>query len=57
VIVGRGIRAFGESRKTVNLELVSSKTYTNGVVLLAYDVRYASRAAAVVRSSRVGSQV
>lgn len=47
VIFGRGIRAFGDSRKTADLGLVSAKTYTNGVVLLAYDVRYPSRAAAV----------
>jgi len=43
VIFGRGIRAFGESRRDVDLGLVSSRTYTNGVVLLVYDVRYPSR--------------
>jgi dihydrofolate reductase len=40
VVLGRGIRLFGGSDSTARLDLVSSKPYGNGVLLLCYDVKY-----------------
>jgi dihydrofolate reductase len=40
VVFGGGIRLFGSSTRRINLALVSSKAYSNGVVLLRYDVKY-----------------
>jgi dihydrofolate reductase len=42
LVFGRGIRLFGGSTRRVDLALVSSKAYDNGVVLLRYDVKYRS---------------
>jgi dihydrofolate reductase len=40
LVFGRGIRLFGTSTRRVDLALLSSKAYSNGVVLLQYDLRY-----------------
>jgi dihydrofolate reductase len=40
VVLGRGIRLFGGSNRKARLDLVSSKPYGNGVLLLCYDVKY-----------------
>jgi dihydrofolate reductase len=40
VVFGRGLRLFGPSQKQVRLDLVSSKAYNNGVLLVQYDIRY-----------------
>src|SRR5262245_48702619 len=40
VVFGRGVRLFGSSGKKACLELVASKVYSNGVLLLHYDVKY-----------------
>jgi dihydrofolate reductase len=40
VLLGRGIRLFGASRRPVGLELVDGRTYDNGVSLLRYDLSY-----------------
>jgi dihydrofolate reductase len=40
VVFGRGIRLFGGSSKKVRLDLLSSKAYGNGVLLVRYDVKY-----------------
>jgi dihydrofolate reductase len=40
VVFGHGIRIFGGSSKKVGLELLSSRAYANGVVLLRYELKY-----------------
>jgi dihydrofolate reductase len=40
VFFGRGIRLFGPSARKVHANLVASKHYDNGVVLLRYDLDY-----------------
>ncbi|GJD15694.1 riboflavin biosynthesis protein RibD C-terminal domain protein [Rivularia sp. IAM M-261] len=40
VVFGSGIRVFGKSTKAVNLSLISSKAYNNGVLLLTYKIDY-----------------
>jgi dihydrofolate reductase len=40
VVFGRGVRLFGECTRAARLDLVDSKAYGNGVVLLRYDVRH-----------------
>lgn len=40
VIFGGGIGLFGKSKKAVNLELSSAKSYTTGAQLLRYQVQY-----------------
>jgi dihydrofolate reductase len=39
VVFGHGVRLFGGSTRKVGLDLVASKAYRNGVLLLRYDVR------------------
>ena len=41
VMVGSGIRLFSEAIKQVDLELISSKTFNSGVVVLQYQVKKA----------------
>ena len=41
VMVGTGIRLFSEAIKQIDLELVSSKTFNTGVVVLQYRVKKA----------------
>ena len=38
IILGEGIKLFGKSTKAVDLELLSSKVYDNGVMLLHYKI-------------------
>lgn len=40
VVFGHGVRIFGRSTRNVSLELVSVKSYSNGVILPRYDIRY-----------------
>ena len=40
VFFGCGIRAFGESSKQINLDLLECRTYDNGVNLLRYNILY-----------------
>lgn len=40
VVFGSGIPLFGENKKGLNLNLLSSKTYESGVMLLQYKINY-----------------
>ncbi len=40
VVFGSGIPLFGESKKNLNLTLLSSKMYDSGVLLLRYKINY-----------------
>jgi dihydrofolate reductase len=40
VVFGHGVRLFGGSTRKVGLELTASHAYSNGVLLLRYDVKY-----------------
>lgn len=42
VVYGSGIRLFGNSAKKVNLQLLESKQYQSGVMLLNYRIDYGS---------------
>lgn len=42
ILFGHGVRLFGGSTRKVELALVGSKPYANGVQLLRYDVKYAA---------------
>lgn len=39
ILLGRGIRLFGESTKALNLALLQAKTYHNGALLLTYKLQ------------------
>jgi hypothetical protein len=39
-VFGHGVRLFGGSTKKVGLDLVASKAYGNGGLLVRYDVKY-----------------
>ena len=43
VMVGTGIRLFSEAIKQIDLELISSKTFNSGVIVLQYRVKKAER--------------
>lgn len=40
VVFGSGIPLFGESKKGLNLSLLSSKIYESGVILLRHEINY-----------------
>lgn len=40
VVLGRGIKLFGLNAKAVNLQLLSSKEYQTGAMLLTYQILY-----------------
>jgi dihydrofolate reductase len=40
IVLGHGVRLFGASTRAVTTELVDTRTYDNGVVLLRYDISY-----------------
>ena len=44
IVFGHGIRLFGDSTRKVELALLSSTSYANGVSLLRYDVKRAGAA-------------
>ncbi len=46
VLFGHGIRLFGGSTRKVDLTLLASRPYANGVILLRYDVKYEGAARA-----------
>ncbi|MDP5276747.1 dihydrofolate reductase family protein [Chengkuizengella axinellae] len=40
IMFGKGISLFGDIRKELELSLINSKTYENGVILQCYDIKY-----------------
>ncbi|GAB3940508.1 dihydrofolate reductase family protein [Spirosoma harenae] len=40
VILGEGVRLFGSSNTKITLQLLESKAYDNGVILVRYQIRY-----------------
>lgn len=40
VVFGKGIPLFGTNKQAVNLELIESKTYQSGVLLITYRIQY-----------------
>ncbi|MFD1141043.1 dihydrofolate reductase family protein [Larkinella insperata] len=40
VVLGEGVRLFGSSQTKAALELIDSKTYDNGLMLMRYQIRY-----------------
>lgn len=40
VVLGEGVRLFGPSQTKVGLELIDSKPYENGLILVRYRIRY-----------------
>lgn len=40
LVLGQGIRLFGNSQKKIELQLLDSSRYKNGVQILSYSIRY-----------------